>query len=93
MIKLVSVLIVAVAILLLIVPGFFSSHAGSMVSEQTYVEVTVQPGDTVWDLARHYGPEGADLRQTAYRIAQANDLEGYVIRPGQTLRIPGGRPK
>ncbi len=93
MIKIASVLIVTATILLLIAPGFFSSHAGSIVGEQTYVEVIVQPGDTVWDLARQHGPEGVDPRRTAYRIAQANDLEGYVIRPGQTLLIPGGRPQ
>ena len=31
-----------------------------------YRETVVQPGDTLWDLAREHSPEGADLRKAVY---------------------------
>lgn len=43
---------------------------------------TVAAGETLWAISRRYGVDVAALEQ-------ANDLRGAVIRPGQTLRIPG----
>lgn len=42
----------------------------------------VEPGETLWGLARAYGVTVGALRQ-------ANDLAGEVIRPGQSLQVPG----
>jgi hypothetical protein len=44
---------------------------------------TVHVGDTLWDIAR-----ANDI--TVDAIANANDLSGAVIQPGQELRIPAG---
>lgn len=44
---------------------------------------TVHPGDTLWDIARSHDT-------TVDAIADANELEGAVIQPGQELRIPAG---
>ncbi len=52
--------------------------------------IIVVPGDTVWDLAVRHGGPGEDPRRVAYEIATLNDLQGYVIRPGQELLIPKG---
>lgn len=46
---------------------------------------TVQRGDTVWDLARHYG-------STVTAIIDANDLDKRAtIHVGETLAIPGAQ--
>lgn len=53
-----------------------------------YRQVVVQPGDTLWDLAREHGPEGADLRRTVYEIRTLNGLVDAQIHPGQHLLLP-----
>ncbi len=65
------------------------SEARGKSTSQT-IEVTVGLGDTVWDLAVEYGPRGADPRSVVYDIAEINDLNGYVIRPGDKIAIPNG---
>jgi LysM repeat protein len=49
--------------------------------------VTVEPGDTLWDLASSRYP-GADVRQKVYEIEQLNGLSGPAIEAGQHLRMP-----
>jgi membrane-bound lytic murein transglycosylase D len=44
---------------------------------------TVEPGESLWRIARRYGVSvGA--------IQEANGMRDETIRPGQTLRLPGG---
>ncbi len=54
--------------------------------QQRYV---VQPGDTLWQVARAYIPERMDIRAFIYRLEQVNGLKGGIIHPGQQLLIPG----
>ena len=52
-------------------------------AEPQRLVVTVKPGDTLWDLARAYATSSA-------AIARTNGLApNAVIRPGDTLAIPG----
>lgn len=52
-------------------------------AEPQRLVVTVQPGDTLWDLARAYATTSAAIASTNGLAADA------VIRPGDTLAIPG----
>lgn len=47
--------------------------------------VVVEPGDSVWSIARSIQPEG-DLRPLVHRIIQANGAN--PIQPGQQLVVP-----
>ncbi len=49
--------------------------------------VTVQPGDTLWELAGRYGSASRDTGWTVYEIERLN-ATGPLIRPGQELIIP-----
>jgi hypothetical protein len=53
-----------------------------------YREIVVQPGDTLWDLARENSLAGADLRRAVYEIRTLNGLADAEIRPGQRLLLP-----
>lgn len=54
--------------------------------QQAYI---VQPGDTLWQIARAYAPEHMDIRNFIYRLERINGLKGGIIHPGQQLVIPG----
>lgn len=47
----------------------------------------VKPGETLWDLAGQYGPEGGDPRSYVYRLQRLNGLEG-TLSPGRLLKLP-----
>lgn len=53
------------------------------------VVYTVRPGDTVWTIARRaVGAEG-DPRPVAHELVERNGIVDGVIRPGQTIVVPG----
>jgi hypothetical protein len=49
--------------------------------------VTVDGGQSLWDLAAEIAP-GEDPREFAAQVASFNQLDGAVIQPGQELAIP-----
>ena len=49
---------------------------------------TVQPGDTLWDIAADFTSPDGDVRGTVAEITEANDLSGSLIHPGQELFVP-----
>lgn len=55
---------------------------------QDHTVVTVQSGDTLWDLAGKYGPENADIREVIYNISKINNVNASTLRPGMEISIP-----
>lgn len=54
-----------------------------------FVSVTVEPGQTVWQLASVAAGDDTDVRQVMDSILKENGLTGTSdIRPGQVLRLP-----
>ncbi|HBR29404.1 MAG TPA: hypothetical protein DD789_08180 [Firmicutes bacterium] len=49
--------------------------------------ITVEKGDTLWDIALHYYPQ-ADPRRGVAEIRSLNNLKTAIIYPGQILRLP-----
>jgi nucleoid-associated protein YgaU len=47
--------------------------------------VVVEPGDSVWSIARSLQPEG-DVRPLVHTIVQANGAE--PLQPGQEILVP-----
>jgi nucleoid-associated protein YgaU len=59
------------------------------VTQQTYKEVTVQPGDSLWKLAvRNQEAAGMEVSELVEAIMQANELDNAIIYPGQNIKIP-----
>lgn len=81
----------AVSLILLIT--FMAAPAVSKITasekiSKTYIAVTVQEGDTLWALAKTYGPQHSDVRKVIYDICQINNLESCTIYEGQTITVP-----
>ncbi|MEA3422755.1 MAG: LysM peptidoglycan-binding domain-containing protein [Bacillota bacterium] len=47
---------------------------------------TVTKGETIWSIASQYNHD--DIRDLVYEIGIKNDLNNFVIIPGQILKIP-----
>ncbi|NLD76616.1 MAG: LysM peptidoglycan-binding domain-containing protein [Acidimicrobiales bacterium] len=84
-----AALLVAVLLALGIGAGAFSGLVPTPGSEPIAAAdarvVVVEPGDSVWSIARSIQPEG-DLRPLVHRIVQANGAA--PLQPGQQLVVP-----
>ena len=84
----VAVWIAALGLTGAVVAGSALSGPGEVTLRPDAPEVvTVQAGETVWDLAQRYASEGSDPRAVADEILELNGIQG-VVAPGTQLRLP-----
>lgn len=72
--------------LIAVIPHVFSETTSPQMEQ--YVEVTVLPGETLWQIAGEYKTDRMDTRRMVDRIRTANDLTNAAVYPGQVLRVP-----
>jgi LysM repeat protein len=64
-------------------------YAGGVAgAEPQPVHYTVAPGDTLWGIALEHTALWEDPRPKVEAIREANDLSGYEIYPGMSLKVP-----
>ncbi len=80
----VGVLLLAVALLLLMVPGLARGDGPDRPAPR--VTYTVQAGDTLWAIARRSAPS-RDPREVVDQLVRDNHLRGQ-LQPGQRLSLP-----
>ena len=61
--------------------------AGADVSSVAFQHVTVQPGESLWQLAGEIAPS-SDPRDVVSDIVLLNQLGDGTIQPGQSLAVP-----
>ena len=71
-----------------VISGVFKKSLANEEKDYRYTEVTVEEGDTLWELAKIYGSGEKDLREVIYDICTLNGIKAGDIQPGQTLLIP-----
>lgn len=49
--------------------------------------IVIQPGQTLWDVAERYAPEGIDPRAYVDALGRLNELEGSLMA-GARIRLP-----
>ena len=81
-----------IVISLLLVCTIFNTALGFndalALSEQQYIEIEVESGDTLWTIADEYMPDDMDIREAVYMICETNDVDANTLYAGQTLNIP-----
>ncbi|HZG56064.1 LysM peptidoglycan-binding domain-containing protein [Paenibacillus sp.] len=48
----------------------------------------VEPGDTLWAIAKKYGPEDVPTKKYVQQILEANELDSAALSVGQVLVLP-----
>ena len=81
----VTILIIMISMLLGIM---FPITAQSESSGKAYVEVCVNNGDTLWDLAKEYGSPDKDIREIIYEICDINGISASELTAGLNIIIP-----
>jgi len=57
-------------------------------SANVYETVTVQPGDTLWNIAERHMDDSKDIRKFIYEIKKLNNVSADTLTAGQKLMIP-----
>ncbi len=84
--------IISMVILTILFVSIFSlitnTYKVYAMKEVEYLEVIVNSGDTVWNIAKEYKNEKQDVRELVYIILEVNEIENSMIYEGQKIRIP-----
>lgn len=83
----VLIILAGIIIGLFIMPAFGNMESTNHNVEEVE-EVYVGPGDTLWEIAKKYGPKTQDIRKTIYEIKEYNNLQDSYIYQGQILKVP-----
>lgn len=81
--------VLAVALMVVLLPGAWRAMATAQIEGPATVAVTVEPGDTLWGIAAAIDP-GADPRALIAEIRELNSLTQSGLVPGQVLVVPAG---
>ncbi|AZH29806.1 LysM peptidoglycan-binding domain-containing protein [Paenibacillus sp. M-152] len=68
--------------------GVLTVFAAPSVSNKEVIKLTVQPGDTLWNIAVNHKPERMDTRVYIEGIMRINALEDRGVQAGQVLKLP-----
>ena len=70
------------------VNALFGFYTADGMTEQNYIQVQVESGDTLWSIADEYMPSDMDRRESVHIISTANKISASQLYPGQILDIP-----
>ncbi len=83
--KIVRIMCITAVLVMAMVFALRSSASG--LTADSYKEIVVCPGDTLWGIAKEYRP-GEHTQKVIYEIMNYNNMEMTDIFPGQKLKIP-----
>ncbi|MFD0670269.1 LysM peptidoglycan-binding domain-containing protein [Cohnella sp. GCM10027633] len=66
----------------------FASDAEVSPATATEISISVDSGDTIWDLAASYKKDTMDTRDAVHAIKKRNGLSSSSVQAGQTLILP-----
>ncbi len=77
-----------VLICVLTISGLVGSSEVAAGDKQEYITVKVKYGDTLWNIAKTYGPENRDIRDTIQEICDINGINASTLMAGTYIEIP-----
>lgn len=66
---------------------FTLKSSASGLTKDSYIEVTVLHGDTLWEIADQYNGE-ENIQKVVFDIIEFNNKQNSDLHPGEKLKIP-----
>lgn len=79
--------VVSITAVLVVIMVFAIKSTASGSTRDSYKEITICPGDTLWTISRGYS-RGENIQKVIYEIMDFNNMEVSDIYSGQKLKIP-----
>lgn len=57
-------------------------------AKEDVIEIEIEPGDTLWDIAGEYMSQETDRRKAVYVLCKTNHMSAAQLYAGQILKIP-----
>ena len=77
------------ALLLVMVVGYQQTTPNVNAQTQHVKEVTVQAGDTLWDIAARTSHSNMDVREMVYAVKELNQIsDSGSLVPGTKIKVP-----
>ena len=79
---------------LLVAMGLFGALVAgnaAIASRKDAALSSIEPGDSVWDLASQYQVDGYSTAELVQWITEKNSLTTSTLQPGQSLLVPASR--
>lgn len=83
-----SIFLIIISLLTMIVFNLVFLHKVEGQENSNLKVITVDDGDTLWDIVSEYTGNEYDIRKEIYRLKKINQLETSYIYSGQELMIP-----
>lgn len=69
--------------------GYQQTTSNVTVNNQHIKEVTVQAGDTLWDIAARTSHTNMDVREMVYAVKELNNIsDSGSLVPGSKIKVP-----
>lgn len=67
---------------------FAIDKPSSDLSSKSFIKVYIEPGDTLWGIAKANLPPKTDIRDFVHEIKVVNELNSSLIREGEVILVP-----
>ena len=72
-----------------IVIGYQQTSPNININNDSIHEVTVQAGDTLWDIAARNAQSNVDIREVVYAVKEINNItDSGALIPGSKIKVP-----
>lgn len=82
---------ILLSIMILVFAGYSIVGAGSAdaATVNTYAQVVIHEGDTLWDIVEKYNPDvNKSYQEIIHDISETNDIDVNNIQPGDMIFVP-----
>ena len=84
-----TVFVVLTIILLTTVINFaLGLNTAASLTVQEYMDLEVNSGDTLWNIAQDDMPDDMDTRKAVFKLCSLNDISADQLYAGMTIQVP-----
>ncbi|RBP45609.1 cell division suppressor protein YneA [Garciella nitratireducens] len=83
-----GIFLIIISLFIMIIINSIFLHKVRGYENDHYQTVTVNTGETLWDIVNRYSDGEHDIREEIHHIKIINNLKTSYLFPGQQLKIP-----